>query len=253
MLGTSSKTATVEDVIGMACAQNAPAEVHYQSKDGIVIMGRVRLLELTPHHVLADRPLYLDGDRAIPDGAAVTVHVILKRSGHQFASVLEESDRTVRLNARQTVPGIALKRPTKLAESQRRLCLRVSMAGYDPISVHLVRPHAKIPDACAIDAVVSAGWIVDLSVSGAAILLDRRVMARARGKERFFLTFTLPEVEEPFYMLGTVRHSRIVESSDSLRLGLCFRPWRRQSFLRDQKRLSRFIADHERRMLRRRK
>ena len=48
------------------------------------------------------------------------------------------------------------------------------MVGYDPISADMVRPCSDVPDACPIDAELIAGWLIDLSVGGALILVDQQ-------------------------------------------------------------------------------
>lgn len=253
LLRAKASSQTVEEIIGEGCARNIPAELQYEDRDGAIITGRVRLLELTKDQVLADSPAYLRDDGQIPTGAAITVHMLLNKSRYQFESVIEDADLAVRLNARQTVPGIALCRPADISDSQRRTNLRITMLGYDPINVNLVRPDPDVPEACSIDARIIAGWMIDLSVRGVSLLVDRRVLPSARRGQCFFLSFALPSVTEEFHMLGSVRHGRIVRASGSLRVGVSLRPWRDRMFKQDQARISRFIAEHERRMLRRRR
>jgi len=243
----------VEQLIGAGCARNVPAELLYEDRDGTVVAGRVRLLELTSRQILADRPAYLESDGTIPVGAPITVHVTLGGARHQFESLIEEGNRTVQLNSRQTIPGIAMRKPAVVTESQRRAHLRISVVAYDPISVTLARPHPDFADACPADASIITGWLVDLSVGGISVLVDRGVLESARLTEQFFLTFALPAVESEFNMLGSVRHCRVVRSSNSLRLGIGLRPWRGPAFRHDQRRISRFVTEHERRLLRRRK
>lgn len=243
----------MEQLIGAGCARNVPAELLYEDRDGTVVAGRVRLLELTSRQILADRPVYLDSEGTIPLGAPITVHVTLRGARHQFESLIEEGERTVRLNGRQAIPGIALRKPAVVTESQRRAHLRISVVAYDPISVIMARPHPTLADACAVDASIISGWLVDLSVGGLSVLVDRGVLESARLTEPFFLTFALPAMEGEFNMLGSVRHCRVVERSNSSRLGISFRPWRGRAFRRDQRRISRFVTEHERRLLRRRK
>ena len=136
-----------------------------------------------------------------------------------------------------------------IADSQRRTCVRVSLMGYDPVSIEMVRPHRDFPNACSVDGERFAAWLLDLSVGGVSVLADHRVFAQVRRGERFFLAFVLPGEDDEFYMLGSVRHSRIVASSDSLRVGLVFVPWRGNAYASEQRRLSRFVAAHQRRML----
>lgn len=250
---TRSSSQDVEQLLGAACARSAPAELLYEDRQGAVATARVRLLKMEENRILADRPIGLDSDCKIPAGVKITVHASIHGTRYQFDSVIEQMHRRVPVNRRQTVHGIALRKPTSLSESQRRANLRVSMVGYDPINVEMVRPSPDVPDACSIDTEMIVGWLIDLSVGGALILVDRRVLASVAPPDRFFLTFSLSSVDEPFYMLASVQHTRIVRANKSLRVGLSFRPWRGQHFLQDQRRLSRFIVEHERRMLRRRR
>ncbi len=249
---TKASSEAVERLIGKGCARNVPVELLYEDPDGTIITGRVRLLELTKQHILADRPAYLDGDSAIPTGAEITVHLRMGGSRYQFASAIEESSRTVRLNARQVVPGIAMRKPLVITDSQRRAYLRISMVAYDPINVDLVSPHPDLPDVCSVDAQVIYGWMTDLSVGGVSVLVDERVLDVADPASRVFLTFALPGVADEFNLLASVRHCSVVPSSTSLRIGLSFCPWLQRRFTRDQERISRFVTEHERRLLRRR-
>lgn len=248
-----TSTEAADRVVRAGCARNVRAEIHYERRDGSIITGRVRLFELTEHQILADKPTYVKNDGSIPPGASVTVHFSLGGSRYQFDSVIEETDRSVSLSGQMKMRGIALSKPTGLADSQRRACLRVSMVGYDPITVCLARPHPDLPDACLVDAGVLKGWIHDLSVGGLAVLVDHRVPDAVHRGDHFFLTFALPSIAEDFYMLGSVRHSRVVKDSGSLRMGLSFRPWCGTRFAHDQRRISQFVVQHERRLLRRRK
>ncbi len=253
LIGTEKPARGVEQVLGAACARNLPAELHFEAQGGFLVTARVRMLELAKRQILCDRPSYTTEEGEIPPGEAVTVHLAMHGSWYQFDTVIEKRNGAVRLNARQTVPGIALKRPLVLTESQRRTHLRVSMLGYDPINVDMVRHHPELTDATPVDAKLIPAWLVDLSVGGISVLVDRQVLPSADASERFFVCFELPLVAEDFIMLTSVRHGRVIESSESLRLGLRFCPWRHNDFTRDQQRLARFIAQHERRLLRRRR
>lgn len=250
---TDTSTEAADRLVRAGCARNVPAEIHYECRDGSVITGRVRLFELTERHILADRPTYVKNDGSIPPGASVTVHFSIGGARYQFDSVIEETDRSVSLGGRTKMRGIALSKPSGLADSQRRACLRISMVGYDPVTVRLARPHPDLPNACRVDTEVLKGRIHDLSIGGLAVLVDHRVSDAVRQGDHFFLTFALPSIPEEFYLLGSVRHSHVVKASGSLRMGLCFHPWCGTRFTHDQRRISRFVVEHERRLLRRRK
>ena len=253
LIGTDKPARGVEQVLEAACARNLPAELHFEAPDGLLVTARVRMLELAARQIICDRPSDPTEEGEIPAGEAVTVHLAIHGSWYQFDTVIENTKGAVRLNARQTVPGIALKRPLVLTESQRRTHLRVSMLGYDPINVDMVRHRPEMTDATPADAKLIPAWLVDLSVGGLSVLVDRQVLPSAEAREQFCVCFELPLVAEDFIMLSSLQHSRIVESSDSLRLGLRFCTWRHNDLSRDQQRLARFVAQHERRLLRRRR
>jgi c-di-GMP-binding flagellar brake protein YcgR len=240
-------------VVTAACESRLAVEFHYLDGDGLVVTAQARFLDQTADEILTDRPQYLDDHSVIPLGAPVTVHFAFNGVRSQFDSAIVDEDRAVRINLHQTLPGIALRKPAVIKESQRRTSLRISTVGYDPISVDLAAPHLQYADACDIDVERISGWMSDLSAGGVSVVADHRVLqATARG-ERFFITFALPDVKEDFNLLGSIRHSRAVRNGESVRAALCFCPWNGKQFGRDQQRLSRFIADHERRMLRRRR
>lgn len=251
-MSTTTSKVTVDDLIVWACDRNTPIELHYEPADGPMVVGRARLLGYDDKQLLADRPLCLDHG-IIPCGKKLSVNLSMNGERYEFDSIIEESHRMVQLNAHHKVRGIAMKRPVEFNKSQRRKHLRISLVGYDPIHVELVKPHPDIPTACPSDAMVYNGWMVDLSVGGMSMLVDQHIIRRVTENELFFVMFDLPGCEEGYCMMGSVRHSRVIESSESIRIGMSFQGWNNRQLKRDQRRLSRFVASHERRMLRRRK
>jgi len=250
-LSTTTTGITVDELVDQACDRNTPIELHYEPKNGPMIVGRARLLNCNDNQLLADRPLCLDG--TIPSGVNLSIHLSMHGERYAFDSMIEDSCRMIQLNAHHKVHGIALKKPVVFSKSQRRQHLRISLVGYDPVHVELVRPHAEIPTACPMDAMIYSGWMVDLSVGGMSLLMDQHIIRHVKENELFFVDFGLPGCDDKFCLLGSVRHSRVIESSESIRVAICFQGWNRQQLIQDQRRLSRFVASHERRMLRRRK
>ena len=253
MTATTTSAGCIEELITAACERRLPAELRYQDGDGMVIMGRVRLLGKTGDEILADRPQYPDDDGTIPPRRPITMHVALGGVRHQFDTWIVDENRAVRITDHQTLPGIALRKPSAVSDSQRRMHVRVSLLGYDPINVDLVRPYQGLDHACAIDEERGSGWMVDLSEGGLSLVADRRVLRFPQRGERFFLSFCLPGADGEYDMLGSVRHTREVQSGDGVRIAFCFYPWNGNQLPRDQRRLARFIAGHERRLLRRRR
>jgi hypothetical protein len=95
--------------------------------------------------------------------------------------------------------------------------------------------------------------MINLSTGGVSVLVRRQHLRRASYNERFFLTFALPETEGEFCMVGSVRHTQTIDVSGSLRVGFAFHPWGGRDLNADQRSISRFITQHERRLLRRRR
>lgn len=252
-MSTTASKVQVDELVAEACARNIPIELHYIQANGPMIIGRARLLDFDQDHILADRPLCLDQIGTIPAGKKLSIHFALQGKRYQFESMIQETERMVRLNDRQEVRGIALQWPVTLTLSQRREFLRVSMASYDPISVEMLRPDANYPTACPVDAKIYHAWLVDLSVGGTSILLDQHILRNVKYNELFLLSFELPGCKDEFLLYGSVRHSRVIEVSESIRIAMRFQGWNSHQLKNEQRRLSRFIASHERRLLRRKK
>lgn len=244
---------TVEPIISAACECRLPAELHCIDHDGVVITGCVRILDYTSDLILADQPLYLADDGTIPIGRSITVDMSLHGERYQFETVIMEENREIRVNDSQTQAGIALRMPIVIAKSQRRSHLRVLTVGYDPISVDIAVPDSETAGACKLDAPRINGWMVDLSAGGLSVVVDQRVFPSACRGDRYYLTFRLPGLTREFNMLGSVRHSRPVKSGASLRVALSFCRWGIGHTRSEQRRVARFVANHELRMLRRRK
>lgn len=242
-----------DSILDEACLRNVPAELFFEPRNGTVTVARVRLMELTDSELLADSPMYVDSGERIPCGAPITVHLSVNGNRYQFASAIIDKKKIIQLNRHQRIPGIAMKLPDAVTESQRRSTLRISTVRYEPISVSLATPCPTVPDACPIEGPVLQGWIVDLAIGGIGILADVGLAKGVKSGDKFFTTFTLPGAERDFSMLVTVRHTREIERSDSLRMGLAFIPWQVREYHVQQQMLSRFVTTHDRLTLQRRK
>lgn len=253
-MGIVTTTAEPADaVLESACARQASAELHFFRGDGSLITARVRLLGLSGRRVLADRPMYSDGAGPIPLNRRIRVHVAIRGKRYQFDSAVES--RLLRLppGLGHSGPGIALLRPAVVARSQRRANVRVSMVGYDPVQVILAAACPSGVEACLLRTPLLIGWMVDLSAGGFSVLVDRRRHKKPKRGNHYFVTFRLPGVDEEFNLSGSVRHFRAASGGESIRLALALMDWNGSRLKRDQDRLSRFVADHERRMLRRKR
>ena len=240
----------VYEFMDRVCARQASADLCYEAPDGTVITCRVRLLAVTPDELLADQPSYRGRDRRIPEGRPITVHVSQNGCRFQFDSVIQKARHPVQINKRTRVPGIVLRLPVSITESQRRGHYRVSLAAKDTIVVGLARSHPDVPGACPVNADVLQGRMVDLSTGGAAVLVDEAAGAKLQVGQLWFLTFGLPDVSDEFCMFSSIRHMRVIESSDSTRIGFVFRSWAGRRLTVDQRLLARSVADFQRQSLR---
>lgn len=243
----------LDGLLAEACERNAPAELLFARPEGQPVTARVRLLELTDEHILADRPGQGDQTQQIPPGRTITVHLVIRGARYQFESAIVDLHSWVQLNSEQRVPGIVLNRPTEITRSERRSDFRVSLAGLAPISVEMARGDPEIQDACLIEPSPVCGRMLNLSAGGAALLLDLRSLRSSKRGERFFMTFSLPGIEKDFCLLGEVRHALIVEASESIRLAMAFRQWGGRRFGQDERLITKFITERQRRLLRLRK
>ncbi len=251
MTTTMTEVQSVKELIAGACARRLPAELCHVASDEMIIMGRVRLLDCTDSEILADRPQYLDDDGTIPLKSPITMHVAIGRARYQFDTAIVKENRALPAGNHHALPGIALRMPTTVNDSQRRRHVRASLTGYDPISVDFSRTDPEGEAACSVNLERGSGWLVDLSVGSVSLIADDRLFIDPQRGNRYFLTFRLPDVKDEFYMIGCVRRMREAQNGDGVRLALYFCPWDGNRLARDQHRLARFIADHERRMLRR--
>lgn len=250
---TATVGSDLDELLAEACDRNAPAEIAFAHRVGPPLIARVRLLELSDEFIRADRPTKNRHSEDIPAGRPITVHVSLRGARYQFDSVILEEKTWIQLNSEHRIPGIVLRRPNEIVRSERRFWYRVSLAGIAPIQIELARAHPEYLDACLLEPGVFGGRMLNLSGGGMAVLIDRRDLGTAKHNERYFLSFSLPGVEEPCYQLAEVRHVQHIESSDSIRLAFAFLRWGGRNLASEQRVLCRFIVEQQRRLLRLRK
>ena len=253
LAGSSTAIANVDQWLADACEGHAFAEIHFESPDGPVITRRVRLNRATATHLHAEASR-LDRKRPeIPPGRPVTVHVSLRGARFQFRSVVEPPSGVARRRGPNSAQDILLRRPKALEESQRRAALRISVTGMDPIDVDVVPVHPDYPDACAVDASRVRTAMINLSASGVGVLSESDALDTSEDAPPYFLSFRLPDGEERLDMMAELRSARRVEASESWRVGFAFRAWSGRSFAADQRAITQFITEQERRLLRRRR
>ena len=244
---------SVDELLAHARDRNVMLQLHYEDPSGSLVIGKTRIRTLNERQIFADAISFADGNERIPSGQPFWAHFTIRRNRFQFQTLIESERVPITAHGRDRVFGVALQRPTGLSKSQRRAHVRVSVAAGDAIRVFVVRSSAGTPNACVIDAAHAVGRMLNLSAGGMTVLLPSDGIRRSQVNDRFFLTFALPEVEGDFFLFGSLRHTRKVESSDSLRVSFAFKTSDGSVLRLDQKRMEQFIVERERENLRRRK
>ena len=249
----AATTESIDELLCDAAARTVVLQLHYEDQAGSLAIGKTRIRNLTGTQILADAISYVDDHERIPSGRLICAHFMIRGKRLQFQTVLEADRATIVGPGRERVLGVALRRPQRVTASQRRTHVRVSVSAGDPIQVHAAPSSLKTSNACPIDACHYVGRMLNLSAGGMTVLFHSEELRKGKMNDRFFLTFTLPDAPGEFYMLGSLRHARKVESSDSWRISYAFKPWEGSSLRSDQHRITQFIAQREREYLRRRK
>ena len=179
--------------------------------------------------------------------------MMLNGNRWQFESTILKLGIAVRLNAHETLMGVSLARPKQVEPSQRRDDYRISLAGFEPIELRMVAAHPDIAGACLLDGPKATGRIIDLSAGGMAVLVKRGPIREFKRNELYYLSASLPGLEVPFELLGSVSHARLLHEGLSLRVSFAFADWGLGTLMSDQSRIARFIADCQRNRMRRRK
>ncbi|MCH8147727.1 MAG: PilZ domain-containing protein [Planctomycetes bacterium] len=244
---------SVDELLAAACDRSVVLRLHYEDSSGAQVIGNTRIRSLNERQILADAISFVDKRERIPVGRPLWAHFKIRGDRHQFQTVIENSRVPVEEPGRDRSYGVALRRPPGLSESQRRAHVRVSVAAGDAIQVFVAPRTTNTPNACAVDAAHPLGRMLNVAAGGMTVLVPIDDLRRSKENDRFFLTFTLPEFGGDFHLLGSLRHTRKVEKSDSLRVSFAFKTWDGSELRNDQRRIERFIVEREREILRRRK
>jgi len=95
------------------------------------------------------------------------------------------------------------------------------------------------------------GGLLDLSVTGVAVLVSPKVEARFRTKDRLTVTFGLPDESLPLHLEGAVSYRTL--DKKGVRYGLVFDPARSEDFEKQEAAIHRFVLDRGAATNRRRK
>lgn len=253
MASTRNAQGSEDDaLIEEACDRNAPIELQYESSDGELLVARTRLLGFDETHVYLDRPQSIGDDVRFRRGQRVEGYMLLHDVRYAFATVVEDLATLVEINATKRTVGMVLRRPATVRESQRRSHFRVAVLSEGPITAAVHAADPGHPGACPIDAGRAEATLLNLSAGGAGLLMERGQGGWISAGDHLFMTFQLPEEEEPICFLVDVRQCTMGADSSTRRVGVRIRAWPTpRSVERTRERLQRYITAVQRKRLRR--
>ena len=241
----------VRKALDGACARNTPAKLVYSGTTGNVHTANVRLIKLNKNEIYTDAPGFLDARAKLRKHQPVEVYTLIDGNRCSFRSRVERVFTTVELNSHRRISAITLAIPQVIAPRQRRQCYRVSLAGREDIEVRLCPTTRGRADCCPLDAKPFGGRMLNLSAGGALVIVPAKQRTRFYCDEGLFVEFSLPDVEQPFYLSAEVRHFRKVHDDTDTLVGLRFRTDGNLMPTPVRRRATRFIALEQRRQLRR--
>ena len=252
MVTASSDTTGVREFIADLCARNAAAEIHYETPRDKCATARVRMLAVENDMVLTDKPQNLDRDVELHAGRTVTVHVRCGDDRCAFDSRVIKSTTLVRLNNRQRVVGMTLALPSEVKSQQRRRDFRVSVAG-NAIRCRLFHEDERHERACSVYVTSVGATLANLASRGFAAAIEGPQSREFATGDRLFCSFDLPGDDVPIVIYGEVRHARLINRGDGCVLGVMTLDMPGWTQNRYGWRINRFIANEQRRKLKRRR
>lgn len=252
MVTANSDTTGVRELVADLCARNAAAEIHYELPRDKCATARVRMLAVENNMIQTDKPQNLDRDVELHAGKTVTVHVRCGDDGYAFDSRVIKTATLVRLNNRQRVVGMSLALPSEVRSQQRRRDFRVSVAG-NAIGCRLFREDEEHERACSLNVTTVRATLVNLASRGFGAAIEGPQAREFAIGDRLFCSFDLPGDDEPIVIYGEVRHVRPIKQGRGCVLGVMTLDMPGWTQNRYGWRINRFIANEQRRKLRRRR
>lgn len=239
-------------LLAEACARNSSIELQYDAPGGETMVAKSRILGLDGDHLFLDHPQSIGKVVEFKTGQAIDAYLVLADTRYAFRSLVTELGCIVEINDRKRVVGIVIRRPANIRPGQRRSGFRVGLLGVDAIEPRLHTAIADDRGICPVDAHVFTATLVNLSIGGAGLRVDRADGVQLKLNDPLFMTFFLPGEEEEFYFLTEVRQTRPIDGENAMRAGLKIKAWpTRRDLERTQQRLQRYITEVQRRKLRR--
>ncbi len=229
-----------------ACARNTPVELHHYSTTDELIVLRSRVLGMDAEHLYLDRAQRIGGTLTLRAGKTVTAYLLLHGKRYSFGTKVVHADCPVALNAQTQVRGMAVRKPRRVEEGQRREDFRISLACIDPIEAALHEVTSEDMNSCSLDAGRFVGRLVDISRGGCSVRVEAEERRSFMPGERFFIMFEA-STHGGLVLPVEMCHAREILEGEANRIGLKVLAWNRVITKPHIQRLARFCADVERR------
>jgi len=234
------------------CARNIAGDIQYELTSDSVKSARFRFLQLDSDVICIDQPQNIQEEVTLKSGQAVTVFFTQGNDRWSFESRIVKLSRIVRLNNKQRVVGMAIALPEELHVQQRRRDYRVAVASLG-LKCRMMFESKTNEFACDLDSESFECFVRDISSCGMAIVFFAEGCARSHHRRRLFLEFDLDDGQGPRVSVAEVRHEKTIGANRKQLWGLRLLPTPSVDLEELRADLSRFVADEQRRKLRRRR
>ncbi len=246
------ETSEVTEVLQGLCARNVSGDIHYALHSNPIKTARFRFLTLEKDAVCIDQPHNIDEDVSLHSGEGITVYFTQGNDQWSFESRVEKMRRLVRLNDKKRVVGMALAIPAELKIQQRRRDYRVGVASLGQYC-RIMRASARFENACDLATTSHPCVIRDISARGMAIVLHAKELLDAKNGMTFFVEYELDDECGRKVAAAKLCHKKSIGTEHKQLWGLRLIPLPTVDFAEQKAELARFVADVQRKKLRRKR
>lgn len=226
MFGKSKKKPKVPSIPALeeACARNVPLEVFRSAGPGAPPAARGRLLYLDEAKVYVERTRDQEGEVNLEARQDIDCFFSHRGDLYVFRTEVVDPKCSAPLNGQHRVPAIALGRPGKVEQGQRRSRYRVSFAS--------MFPPTKVRLGLIVDGIEPAhdeDWweceLADASIYGLGLVIEgaspRDFVVRTPATVRYYV----PGEGSATILRAEIRRVQEISATGGVRLGLQFEPW----------------------------
>lgn len=246
-IGLTIPATVQQEVLTGLCERNQSGEMTWSSEEGSRVRSRVRFLELSGDGLLTDRPKVSGRPVRLPVGEIVQVSFLT--NGHRMAFTTRVRGRSRWSGVGSSeVSALVLGVPQEIERVQRRECYRLSVLHLQPVEMRFSSPtDGEGPPDRRFEAT-----LMNISETGCGVTVEKTEAQGVSADDPWDVAFWLPGVEEGLELPGTVRWTNTTAEGDRLLMGVAWQldPSNREDLL-IQRRLSRFVIEQQRQMLRR--